>query len=142
MAPRSGAGGRGVPRMWSGVSDDILVPEAALPAQFDDIWHKTRAITPERALALAVLWEAVLDLGKYRFAPRRRQQRLYWEAYEWVTADDHSWPFSFLNLCDTIGLTPGPVRQRLLGEMLPAAAVEPAFPSAASVQEHVLEKAA
>jgi hypothetical protein len=106
--------------MWSGVSDDILIPEAALPTQFGDIWHKTRAITPERALALAVVWEAVLDLGKYRFAKRRRQQRLYWEAYEWVTADDRVWPFSFVNLCDILGLTPDPVRKQLLGEMVPA----------------------
>jgi hypothetical protein len=66
--------------MWSGVSDDILVPEAALPAQFAEIWYKSRAVSPERALALAVMWEAVLDLSKYRFAARRRQQRLYWEA--------------------------------------------------------------
>ena len=106
--------------MWSGVSDDILVPDAALPSQFGDIWHRSRAISPERALALAVLWEAVLDLQKFRFAPRRRQQRLYWEAYEWVASDDRSWSFSFANLCDTVGLTPDPVRKQLLGEMAPA----------------------
>ena len=115
------AGARGsVPRMWSGVSDDILTPDATLPTQFADIWHQSRAITPERALALAVVWEAVLDLGKYRFAPRRRQQRLYWEAYDWVTSDNRSWPYSFVNLCDTIDLTPEPVRKQLLAEMAPA----------------------
>ena len=114
------AGSRGgVPRMWSGVSDDILIPEAALPSQFADIWHKSRAISPERALALAVLWEAVLDLEKYRFAARRRQQRLYWEAYDWVTSNDIAWPFSFVNLCDTIGLSPDPVRRQLLGPYAP-----------------------
>lgn len=139
MAFRSSGGARGgVPRMWSGVSDDILVPEAALPAQFNDIWHKSRAISPERALALAVLWEAVLDLDKYRFATRRRQQRLYWEAYEWITSEDRSWPFSFENLCDMIGLTVDPVRKQLLGPLLP-------FPASAekpSVAEPMLEKAA
>ncbi len=127
--------------MWSGVSDDILIPEAALPTQFDEIWHKTRAITPERALALAVMWEAVLDLDRYRFAQRRRQQRLYWEAYEWITSDRRDWPFSFVNLCDAIGLAAGPVRKRLLGDMLPGATAEPAAP-ALPTQEHVLEKAA
>ena len=137
MAMRSAAGSRGVPRMWSGVSDDILVPEAALPAQFAEIWHKTRAVTPERALALAVMWEAVLDLGKYRFAPRRRQQRLYWEAYQWVTSDDRSWPFSFANLCDFLNLTIEPVRKQLLGEMLPAVAAEKT-----TTPETLLEKAA
>lgn len=125
--------------MWSGVSDDILVPDSALPSQFDDIWHKTRAITPERALALAVMWEAVLDLEKFRFAVRRRQQRLYWEAYEWVTGSDRSWPYSFLNLCDILGLAPEPVRKQLLGEMVPA--VVPA-PQPAPAHEQDLEKAA
>ena len=135
------SGGRGVPRMWSGVSDDILIPEAALPSQFGDIWHKTRAITPERALALAVLWEAVLDLTKYRFAVRRRQQRLYWEAYEWVTSDDRAWAFSFANLCDAIGLNVEPVRVQLLGELLPAAQMSRRGRTAPP-QEPMLEKAA
>lgn len=140
MAMRSAAGGsrRGVPRMWSGVSDDILVPEAALPAQFADIWHKSRAVTPERALVLAVMWEAILDLEKYRFAKRRRQQRLYWEAYQWVTSDDRQWGFSFSNLCDSLNLAIEPVRKQLLGEMLPFPAVH--MPTTAS--EPMLEKAA
>ena len=143
MAFRSSGGAagarRGVPRMWSGVSDDILVPEAALPAQFHDIWHKSRAITPERALALAVVWEAVLDLDKHRFAKRRRQQRLYWEAYEWITSDDRSWPYSFANLCDMVGLTVEPVRKQLLGDLLPFA---PAVEKPVAVAEPMLEKAA
>jgi hypothetical protein len=108
--------------MWSGVSDDILIPETALPSQFGDIWHKSRAISPARARALAVVWEAVLDLEKYRFATRRRQQRLYWEAYEWLTSNDRTWPYSFVNLCDTVGLTPEPVRKQLLGPMNPVVA--------------------
>ncbi len=124
--------------MWSGVSDDILVPDSALPTQFADIWHKTRAITPERALALAVMWEAVTDLDKFRFATRRRQQRLYWEAYQWVTSNDRSWAYSFLNLCDALNLAAEPVRKQLLGEMVPA--VVAARPAPA--QESDLEKAA
>jgi len=124
--------------MWSGVSDDILVPDSALPTQFDDIWHKTRAITPERALALAVMWEAVIDLEKFRFATRRRQQRLYWEAYQWVTGNDRGWPYSFLNLCDVLNLAAQPVRKQLLGEMLPAVVPAPQAPA----QEADLEKAA
>jgi hypothetical protein len=129
--------------MWSGVSDDILVPDAALPSQFDEIWHKTRAISPERALALAVMWEAVLDLDKYRFAARRRQQRLYWEAYEWITSNERSWPFAFVNLCDALGLTVEPVRRQLLGEMLPALSPETRpVGKRIAAQEPMLEKAA
>ncbi|MEO8602106.1 MAG: hypothetical protein ABI629_05975 [bacterium] len=108
-----------MPQMWSGVSDEMLVPDAALPSQFADIWHRTRAISPERALALAVLQEAVVDLEKYRFATRRRQQRLFWEAYQWIASNDQRWPFSYVNLCELIGMDPDSARKRLLGEMAP-----------------------
>jgi hypothetical protein len=104
-----------VPKMWPGVlPDDLLTPEAALPAQFHYIWHRSRAISPERALVLAVLWQAIADLQKYRFARRRRHQRLYMEAYEWVASDDRIWPFSFVNLCETLNLSPESLRGELL----------------------------
>ena len=120
MSRRAGsAGGHGVPQMWSGVSDDVLTPETALPSQFADIWYRSRAISPERSLALAVLWEAVFDLQKFRFAVRRRQQRLYWEAYQWVTSNERGWPYSFVNLCELLGLVPEAVRRQLLGAMAP-----------------------
>ncbi len=107
----------GVPHMWSSVPDELLIPEAALPTQFQDIWHHTRAITSERALALAVLEQALLDLQRYRFAKRRRQQRFYMEAYKWVAADDREWPFSFVNLCEALDFSPEGLRERLLGDI-------------------------
>ena len=119
MSTRAAGHSGGVPQMWSGVSDEGLVPDAALPSQFADIWHRTRAISPERALALAVLQEAVVDLEKYRFAKRRRQQRMFWEAYEWIVSNDRRWPFSYINLCELIGMDADSARKRLLGEMAP-----------------------
>lgn len=112
---RGGASGR-VPKMWSSVPEDVLIPEAAIPSQFRDIWHRSRAISPERALAIAVLEQAVFDLHKYRFAKRRRHQRLYMEAYKWVASDDQSWPYSFVGLCDALDLAPEWLRPRLLNE--------------------------
>lgn len=104
-----------VPKMWSGVPpEDILTPEPALPAQFKDVWYRSRAISPERALVLAVMWQAVIDLQKHRFATRRQQQRLYWEAWEWVASDDRNWAYSFSNLCDMLNLNPEPLRKELL----------------------------
>ena len=104
-----------VPKMWSGVlPEELLIPEPALPAQFHIIWHRSRAISPERALVLAVLWQAVADLQKYRFATRRQQQRLYWQAFEWVDSRDHTWPYSFINLCDLLNLNPDSLRKELL----------------------------
>lgn len=118
-----------VPKMWSSVPDDILTPDFALPSQVNDIWHRSRAIRPERALALAVLEQAMEDLKKYRFAPRRRQQRLYMEAYRWVMSNDREWPYSFVCLCDQLGLEVEPLRRGLLGDAAPAVcSVEPEQP--------------
>jgi len=118
-----GRGFGSVPRMTSSLAafEDIFPPEPALPSQFDDIWRHSRAITPERELALAVLTQAVLDLHKFRFARRRRPQRFYMEAYLWVAADEREWPFSFLNLCDGLGLDVDGLRERLLAPPLPDA---------------------
>lgn len=109
-----------VPKMWSSVPDDILAPDFALPSQLKDIWHKSRAIRPERALALAVLEQSMEDLRKFRFADRRRQQRLYMEAYRWVMSNDREWPYSFVCLCDQLGLEVEPMRRGLLGDAAPA----------------------
>jgi hypothetical protein len=66
-------------------------------------------------MVLAVLEQAFGDLEKYRFATRRRQQRLYMEAYKWVASDDREWPYSFVNLCESLNISPESVRQQLLG---------------------------
>ena len=70
------------------IPEEIIASEPALPCQFQDIWHRTRYTSPERSLVLSVVWQAVIDLQKYRFAVRRRQQRLYMEAYRWVASVD------------------------------------------------------
>ena len=113
-----------VPKMWSGVlPEELLIPEPALPAQFHIIWHRSRAISSERALVLAVLWQAVADLQKYRFAIRRQQQRLYMEAYEWVSSTDRGWAYSFTNLCELLDLSPESLREELLNGEVPSLAV-------------------
>jgi hypothetical protein len=38
------------------------------------------------------------------------------EAYKWVASDDHSWPYSFVSLCDALDVAPEWLRPRLLNE--------------------------
>ena len=78
--------------MWFGFSDGPLVPDAMLPFQFQLI---SRAISPARALALAVLEQAVTDVSDQRFARTRRGQRINWETHQWINADGREWPYSF-----------------------------------------------
>jgi hypothetical protein len=105
------------------IPEELVASEPALPVQFHDIWHRTRYVSPERALVLAVAWQAVIDLQKHRFAARRRQQRLYMEAYRWVASDDRQWPYSFCNVADVLNVAPERLRAQLLGEVGPAVSV-------------------
>ena len=109
-----------VPKMSPAIiPDELIVSQPALPAQFYDIWHKTRYVSPERALVLAMVWQALVDLQKYRFAKRRRQQRLYMEAHCWVASDDRQWPYAFCNVADILNVAPERLRAQLLGDGLP-----------------------
>jgi len=103
---RRAAGG-----MSFGFSDGALAPVELLPWQFQVI---SRAILPARALALAVLEQAVADVKDQRFARTRRGQRLYWEAHQWITTSDREWPYSFANLCAVLGLDVDSVRRCVL----------------------------
>jgi hypothetical protein len=95
--------------------EDLLEPEALLPVQFEHVWSGERAMTPERALLVAILWQAADDLLKHRHARHPRTRRLYRDAYRWVVSDDRAWPCSFLNICDLLGLSAGSLRLELLG---------------------------
>src|SRR5262249_34163194 len=112
-----------------------IASEPALPVQFHEIWHKTRYVSPERALVLSVVWQAVIDLQKYRFATRRRQQRLYMEAYKWVASDDRKWPYSFRNVAEMLDAAQERLRPQLLGDAGPATALTVLDEAARDVEE-------
>jgi hypothetical protein len=94
---------------------ESLAPEPALPSQFHDVWHRTHRIAPEPRLALAVLQLAVVDLLKYRTAEDEHERRLYRKAHLWITSSDREWPYSYVNLCEAIRISPGHLRERVLG---------------------------
>jgi hypothetical protein len=86
---------------------------AVMPEQFQDLWHR-HGLTPESQLQVAILEQAVEDLRR----PRRNRQseRSYREALGWMTSDNEGWPFSFVNVCLSLGLDPAAVRLELLEE--------------------------
>jgi len=108
----SSARAHDVPRV-PGFAEEYLPHTVLHPEQFRDIWNGG-GVSPERELAAAVLDGAASDLQKYRYARRRRRQRLYWQAYQWVASDDREWPFSFVNICESLRLSPEAFRARLL----------------------------
>ena len=67
-------------------------------------------------LAAEILEQAKLDLRRFHDATRGLERELYLDAYSWLTSDDCSWPFSFLNVCQLLNLTPDIVRQELVAD--------------------------
>lgn len=72
--------------------------------------------TPEKGLAIGVLKQAAYDLRRYRTATKAADRELYLDAHSWVTAYDSSWPYSFMNVCELLGLCPEMVRADLLAD--------------------------
>lgn len=81
------------------------------PASF---LSRTRADCVEKMLAASILCNAVEDLQKFQCARHKVGQMLYQEVSHWITSNDRSSPYSFLNLCKALDLSPG----RLRGELL------------------------
>jgi hypothetical protein len=72
--------------------------------------------TPEKDLALGVLKQSAHDLRRFRSASRGVRRELYVDAYDWVTANDFSWPYSFVNVCKLLGVCPEVVRTELFAD--------------------------
>lgn len=101
---------------------DIIAPQ-----QFREIFSRTRNLSPEQELMLAVLCDAIECILKYCNEPLPVRARLYEEAQEWVFAQDDKAPFSFLNVCEGLNLNPGYVRRGLLAKIRDKA-VKPPVP--------------
>src|SRR6266403_2669874 len=72
--------------------------------------------TGQKELAAGVLKQAAQDLRRFNTATSAVERELYLDAYSWLTSDDSSWPFSFLNVCQLLNLTPDIVRQELVAD--------------------------
>ena len=71
----------------------------------------------ERELAAGLLKQAVQDLRRFHGATSTVERELYLDAYRWLTVNECSSPFSFLNVCQLLNLAPENVRQELIGDL-------------------------
>lgn len=61
-------------------------------------------------LALAVVSQAVNDIALYHNTRYAWSRRVYRDAWRWIFSDDRVNTFSYINLCEAVGLSPGNVR--------------------------------
>ena len=72
--------------------------------------------TPEKGLAVGVLKQAAHDLRRFRSATRGLKRELYLDAHSWIIANDFSWPYSFVNVCELLHVSPDIIRAEILAD--------------------------
>ena len=85
-------------------ADDAIVLAANL------LPHGTRVSVPEISLAAAIFEDAVRCVQQ---TTRGMTHQQFLEASEWIGSERCDWPFSFVNICDLLGMDAASVRTRL-----------------------------
>jgi len=65
---------------------------------------------PERALLSALLFDGIQAYIHCVLAATDKGKARYMEAYRWVTDDGTDYAFSFVNVCDALGVSPDYLR--------------------------------
>jgi hypothetical protein len=96
-------------------SDDILSQISSMPVGIHAATNQTRRmeVMGEFILVQAILREAIRTYQKYAVKRGHRASRLFREVNEWFSSDDRQWFFSFVNVCDILGLEPTYIRTGL-----------------------------
>ena len=74
------------------------------------------APAPEKGLAAGVLKQAATDLRRFRRATGGLKRELYRDAHSWISGNDFSWPYSFVNVCKLLDVSPDVVRAEILAD--------------------------
>ena len=93
---------------------ELFGPEIVLPEQIATGYRNDSYLSGEKALMLAVLEDGIRCFQEHLRNPRLNPRLLSEQAEEWIRAEDWDWPFSFNNVCETLGLDPEALRNTLL----------------------------
>ena len=93
---------------------DLFAPDIVLPEQFFEGARRDSQASGEKALMLAVLEDGIRCFQEHLRNPRSNPRLLSQQAEAWIKAVDYDWPFSFVNVCETLGIDPGALRTALL----------------------------
>jgi hypothetical protein len=73
----------------------------------------SRRLSPEQELMLAVLRQTLDDYGRALTESHARARRERYVLERWIFGDDLEWPFSYLNVCDGVGIDSDALRAEL-----------------------------
>jgi hypothetical protein len=76
--------------------------------------YRSRPLSPERELMVAVLEGALADYQRCWKARDKKGMKQFADAQAWIRESDSEWIFSFINCCEALGIDPDYLRQGLL----------------------------
>lgn len=76
--------------------------------------YRSRPLSPERELMMAVLEGALADYQQSCSARDKKAMKRFADAQAWILESDSEWIFSFVNCCEALGIEPDYLRQGLL----------------------------
>lgn len=106
------SGDRGVTQQTMNANDADISEESQRELALGDLKQSA-----QHELAAGVLKQAAQDLRRFHGATSTVERELYLDAYRWLTVNECSSPFSFLNVCQLLNLAPENVRQELIGDL-------------------------
>ena len=106
------SGDRGVTQQTMNANDADISEESQRELTLDDLKQSA-----QHELAAGVLKQAAQDLRRFHGATSKIERELYLDAHRWLTLNECSSPFSFLNVCQLLNLAPEKVRQELIGDL-------------------------
>src|SRR5215468_6625232 len=76
--------------------------------------HRSRPLSPEHGLMVAVLEVAVADYQRCWKVRDKKSMGRFADAQAWILESNSEWIFSFVNCCEALGVEPDYLRQGLL----------------------------
>ncbi|HYB91939.1 MAG TPA: hypothetical protein VEC38_12965, partial [Candidatus Binataceae bacterium] len=93
-------------------TDSKPFPDVILRSQFFDLAGRP-SLSSEQRLMLAVLADAINIVQGFHSGDSSRKRTTFDEARAWIFAKGSSYPLSFENVCDALGLNTAALRWRL-----------------------------
>ena len=97
-----------------GMAGDELRADAVLPAQFYPARRNSASAEPIMRLMGGVLADAVRSFQRNFGANQREKRQEFSEARFWIFEDKSDGPFSFEDVCDTLGIDPRRLRELIV----------------------------
>ena len=76
--------------------------------------HRSRPLSPEHGLMVAVLEVALADYQRCWKVRDKKSMERFADAQAWILESNSEWIFSFVNCCEAVGIEPDYLRQGLL----------------------------